>query len=153
MLSEKLSIQLEALYNKNNIYGLYIGYYELFIDHSMLTPSVGIKYGYNKGKIRPSFSAGLTANFMLNINIYGLVHNEPGQPANETSMNPKSLVMATELWGGFVQLGCNYNIIKNIDMFTNVKYSYCSGLAFSNKQAIHVQTTVGTINFSSGFYF
>lgn len=153
LLNEKLSVQLEVMYNKNDIYGIYNGYYELFINHSMLSPSAGLKYSYSKGKVRPTFSAGIASNMMLNLDIDGLVQNVPDQPANEISLSQSDLVLTTDLWGGFVQVGCNYHIIKNIEMFTNIKYSLMSGVTYSQVKTVHIKTTVGTINFSCGFYF
>lgn len=115
----------------------------------MLYPSIAVKYNYPKGKIRPTLAVGVAHNRLLNPEMNAIVHNEPGQPANEMTLNTINLTSA--LWGGFVQLGCNYHFIKKTEMFSNLRYSRCIGGTIGNN--VYVITTLSTINFSLGFYF
>ncbi len=72
-VNERISLQLDVLYNKNDYYGIYNDYYELYINNSMLQSSLAFKYNFPKKKIRPSLAIGVAANFILNPEITALV--------------------------------------------------------------------------------
>lgn len=144
-----ISVQLEVLYNNNDIYGLYSDYYELFIDNNLLQSSLAIKYNFLSGKIRPSVGIGLAANFLLNTNIYALVDNIPGSPPKEQDIE-ETVHMTSNLFGGIAQLGCNYRIFKSREIFSNIKYTITSGA--SNGGTDKIKTSMNTFSISAGMY-
>jgi len=134
ILNEKLSLQLEVLYNKFDSYSIYRGYYETFISGSVLHRSAAAKYQHNKGKIRPSLALGVAHNLQNNLTIRELVHNIPDQPPVEFFRIPASYGN----WGGFVQIGVNYHLFEKIALFSQFKYCL-----FSNgykRSAVYLST-------------
>jgi len=143
------SAQLDLMYHENNIYGVYRDYFELFVDNNMLQTSLLVKYGLPHGNIRPSIGVGLAGNFMLNTSIHALIDNTQGGSPQE--QNVEDVVHLTPgLFGGVVQIGCNYHIFKNREMFTNFRYSITSGLA--NGGLDKIVTNLNTMNFNIGLY-
>lgn len=145
---ERVSIQLEVLYNNNDFYGIYNEYYELYINNSMLQTSLAIRYNFPKGKIRPSLAVGVVADFLLDIDIHAVVNSNPGNPPHETRLD--NINMKSKLFGGVIQLGCNYHIFKNREMFSNLKYSYCVGTDVSGNMPIN--TIINSLNLNVGVY-
>ena len=148
-VNDGISVQLDVLYSNNDFYGLYRDYYELFIDSKMLQSSLALKYNFLSGKIRPSVGIGLAANFLLNTKIQAFVDNIPGSPPQEQDVE-EDVHMTSNLFGGMVQLGCNYRIFKNREMFSNIKYTITSGT--SNGSPDKVKTLMNSLNLSVGMY-
>lgn len=147
-VSQRLSLQLEVLYSKSDFYGIYNGYYELYIKNGMLQPSLGVKYNFPKGKVRPSLAVGVASNSLLNTDIKAVVSNDPSNPDQEHNLD--DINMTSSLYGAFVQLGCNYHLLKNFEMFSYIKYSRCAGSTQSVDGTI--KTMINSMNFSLGFY-
>lgn len=145
---ERISYQLEVLYNNNDVYGMYRGYYQLYINNALLQPSLAFKYNSPKGKIRPTFAVGVASNFILNPEINAIINDVPGNPPKEVQL--ENIYLTTNLFGGFVQIGCNYNLFKNLEMFSNLKYTRCVGGTKSESE--YIRTIISSLNVSVGFY-
>ena len=148
-VNDGISLQLDLLYSNNDFYGIYRDYYELFIDSKMIQSSLALKYNFLSGKIRPSVGIGLAANFLLNTNIQAFVDNIPGSPPQEQDVE-EDVHMTSNLFGGMVQLGCNYRIFKNREIFSNIKYTMTSGS--SNGGPDKITTIMNSLNLSVGMY-
>jgi len=147
-IQERISLQLDLLYENNEFYGTYNNYYELFIKNSMLQPSFLIKYNFPKGKIRPTLGLGLLGNFILDTKARAIVDNIPGSPAQEHEI--EDVYMAENLIGVVTQFGLNYRIFKNREAFSNIRYVISQGAAPGPGTA--VITTINSINLSVGIY-
>ena len=146
-INEKIAIQLDLLYHKNNYYGTYNDYYELYIDNNMLETSLMLKYMFPTGKVKPSLGIGFGYNFILDSDYTAVVENTPGNP-QERNLN--DIYMATTLVAGVVQLGCNYRVFKNREIFSNFRYTYTTGQTSGSQT--YVRATINMFNISLGFY-
>jgi hypothetical protein len=125
-VNDGFSVQMDLVYSGNNFVGLYKDYYELLIDSKLIQSSFAVKYTFPSGKIRPSAGIGVVANFLLNTDIRAYVSNIPGSPPQEQDIESE-VHMSSNLSGGVLQLGCNYRILKNRELFSNFRYMMTSG--------------------------
>jgi outer membrane protein W len=147
-LNEKLSLQLDLLYQKSEYYGTYRNYYELFINTSLFQSSVLMKYSFPKRRIRPSIGLGLLGNFFLDIKARAIVDNVQGSPPKEHDLN--DIYMGDQHIGAIAQFGLNYRIFSNREAFTNFRYVISQGAAKGPDGP--VKTTINSLNLSLGMY-
>jgi len=150
-VSEKVSLQMEVLYNKNDYYGIYKEYYELYIKNALLQHSYAFKYNFPKGKVRPTFGGGVVFMNLLKAEISAVINNDPLSSPKEHYLDPQGIGLSQKLSGGFVQLGCNYHVFKNSIIFTNIKYSRSAGVI--SHPSGFMKTFISSFNFSAGLNF
>jgi len=147
-LNKKISLQFDVLYNKNDFYGTYNNYYELYINSSMLQSSLLLKYSFPGRSVRPSLGLGLLGNFLLSTEYKAFVENVPGNPAQEQEL--EDIYLTDNLFGAVFQVGLNYRILQNREMFTNFRYTLSAGSSRSFDG--FVKTSLNSLNFSVGMY-
>jgi hypothetical protein len=105
-----------------------------------LEPTIGIKYTYSKKKVRPTTALGFITNIQLNTKATQILESVQNgiSTTSEDSVSP----MANMLYGGYIQFGCDYQIVNGVSIFTNVRYN----LTISNMGYLH------GFNLSCGFY-
>ncbi len=77
-----------------------------------------------------------------------LVDNDPGSPPEEHYL--VDIDMKSNLFGVVIQLGCNYRILKNREMFSNLKYSYTVGQDIDGN--VPINTIINSLNLSVGLF-
>jgi len=147
--NNKISLQLEALVKKEDFYGTYNEYFELFVNATKVQPSLGIVYNFPKGKVRPTLSIGGFGSYLLNMDKKTIVTTENNVSTNE---NEPYVPIVNHFYGGYMQLGCNYHIFKNREAFSNVKVMHGTGVFNSTQERLVLKNTFKSIYFNVGFY-
>lgn len=147
-INDRLSLQIDLLYNNNNYTGSFSDYYEIFINNNSLKPSLLAKYTLPSGNIRPSFGLGLSLNYLLDHNVSAIVDNVPGGPPSERQL--ENIYMSTNLFGFVAQVGLNYTIFQDRVMFTNFRYDNTAG--YADGSSGKVTTNINSFNLSIGLY-
>ncbi|XOV91368.1 MAG: hypothetical protein ACFHWX_14260 [Bacteroidota bacterium] len=121
LINSRISVQLDVLFRKNNYHGNYNGYYDLYINNNLMQYSLLFKYRFLSGIIRPSLGVGFSANTLNNLSYRAIIENIPGQPS-ETEIT--DIHMKSGMAGGVIQLGINYRVFKDRELFTNFRYTF-----------------------------
>jgi outer membrane protein W len=145
-LNEKLSLQLDLLYQQSEYYGTYNDYYELFINTNLFQSSILLKHSFPTGRIRPSIGLGLLRNFFFDIKARAIVDNVDGSPPKEHDLD--DIYMGDQHIGAIAQFGLNYRIFTNREAFTNFRYVISQGAAKGPDGP--VKTTINSLNLSLG---
>jgi hypothetical protein len=131
-INERISLQFDLLYGNNDFhgtydqsygnfyfdpYGIYNGDYELYINNDLLQSSLLLKYSFTQLKVRPSLGVGILYNFLLNQEARAFGERANGDPPQEKVL--EDIYMASNLIGGVAQIGLNYRIFKNRELFTH----------------------------------
>lgn len=144
----KLSFEVEALFKEENLHVSFNNYYEVFINTRRIQPSLGIKYNFPKGKLRPTLSGGGFGSFLMNPNTRTTIMVDNIQTTKEDAYVP----FVDKFFGLYLQLGCNYHILKNREAFTNLKITHGSAAYSSNAEKIRIKNSFGSVYFILGFY-
>ena len=147
-LNERISLQLDLLYQRTEFYGTYNNYYELYIKSGLFQSSILAKYNFPTGKIRPTVGLGLLGNFLLDTKAHAIVDNVVGEPARE--QDTEDIYMGQNHIGVVAQIGLNYRIFTSREAFTNFRYIISQGAAKGTDGP--VKTIITSINFSVGMY-
>jgi len=150
-INEKLSFEAELDFNMYNFHGSYqvqngsiMEYYDAYLDLKSLQPTISVKYTFPTGKIKPTVAIGGFADIFAGINQKVVtVKQHPDTVYTFESYDETPLTPA--VFGGFVQLGCNYEI-PNHTLFTNLKFCY------STNQDQGIKTIIQSVSFSVGIY-
>jgi len=131
-ISKSLSLQVGLQYFKNEFNLLLvtektslISKSDIHVNTTSLQPSFALKYTYPKGKIKPSVAVGFMLNYFLDNETYYVQNKTYGSTTFTSDMS--GFLVGTNKAGAMVQLGCNYRIFKNREIFTNFSYTRCSG--------------------------
>lgn len=152
-LSEKLSLQLETQLNQNHYFSNTSNNIttnieldsEIHVNVTLLQSSMAFKFTNTNKKVRPTMALGTIVNYFIK--------NE-SIVSKETKLNG-SIISSYEfdgkpfpsfLWGGFIQLGCDFHLSKKHVMLGNLKYGYC----FGDNQETKVK--IQSLDFSIGLY-
>jgi len=150
-INEKLSFEAELDFNMYNFHGSYqvkngsiMEYYDAYLDLKSLQPTISVKYTFPTGKVKPTVAVGGFADIFAGINQKVVtVKQHPDTVYTFESYEETPLTPA--VFGGFVQLGCNYEI-PNHTLFTNLKFCY------STNQDQGIKTIIQSVSFSVGIF-
>lgn len=150
-INEKLSFEAELDFNMYNFHGSYqvkngsiMEYYDAYFDLKSLQPTISVKYTFPTGKVKPTVAVGGFADIFAGINQKVVtVKQHPDTVYTFESYDETPLTSA--VFGGFVQLGCNYEI-PNHTLFTNLKFCY------SSNQDQGIKTIIQSVSFSVGIF-
>jgi len=150
-INEKLSFEAELDFNMYNFHGSYqvkngsiMEYYDAYFDLKSLQPTISVKYTFPTGKVKPTVAVGGFADIFAGINQKVVtVKQHPDTAYTFESYDETPLTSA--VFGGFVQLGCNYEI-PNHTLFTNLKFCY------SSNQDQGIKTIIQSVSFSVGIF-
>ena len=150
-ISEKLSLDIGIDIGKSDYYGYYkneldfaIEYNDAHINLVSLQPSGALKYTFPKGKIRPTFALGLLSNFFISKDLR--VIREIEYKNTVVTSEITDIQVASNFIGGFVQLGCNYQILDKHNAFTNLRL----GQSFNRTE--DQKTILQTFSISFGMF-
>lgn len=147
--NDKISFEAEVVFKSESFYGIYNQYYELYVNSNKIQPSVGIKYNFPKGKIRPTIAAGGFGAYLLNTNTKTIVTVNNVETVKE---NDVYVPLIHSYYGLYIQLGCNYHIFKNREAFTNLKIMHGAGIYDSVQENMNIKNTFNSIYLNIGFY-
>ena len=148
--NEKISFETEIIFKDESFYGTYNNYYELFVKMKKVEPSVGIKYNFPKGKVRPTLSAGGFGAYLLNTDTKTVVVVDNVETIRENDEVYVPLIHS--YYGLYFQLGLNYHILKNRKAFTNLKIMHGAGVYNSDVEHMAIKNAFNSIYFNIGFY-
>jgi len=149
-INEKLSFEAELDFNMYNFHGSYqvqngsiMEYYDAYLDLKSLQPTISVKYTFPTGKVKPTVAVGGFADIFAGINQKVVTVKQ--HPDTVYTFESYETPLTPAVFGGFVQLGCNYEI-PNHTLFTNLKFCY------STNQDQGIKTIIQSVSFSVGIY-
>jgi hypothetical protein len=125
-LNEKISILVEAIASKNYHYGYFeeeIGpqtnFYDAHINTSYISSSLGFKYTYPKGLVRPTVALGGQCNIL----IWSSTHYVEESVFNQTVITNTfpDLPLNELLWGGLAEIGADLHLGQKLIVFCNIR--------------------------------
>jgi len=147
-INDRMALQANLLYGKNDYFGSYNNYYELDVINNRLQTSLLFKYTFVFGALRPSLGVGLHKDFIRNVKLLAVVDNDPGNPPNE--INLETIYMTENLFGLALQAGINFRVFNNREFFTSFRYTASEGVTLGYQTS--VWTTLKSYNINFGFY-
>lgn len=128
-LNERISVYLQLLYCNNNFNSSVVteDSYHKFYNYSEMTlkyinRTLGFKYTFPKGKVRPEFILGISKNIMLNTNDERIVDDECPAGVINTFVYKNELLLNYS--GYTIGLGLNIYKLKNTDLNLNLQYNF-----------------------------
>lgn len=161
---QQFSIQVTTEFFKNKFYNTHkldnssSIYSEINVrtdfEAKFLFSTIGLKYKYPKGKIRPTIAAGMA---------FGRLSGKVSYSSTEYVFENSSTFylnrvnMPTYIFGSFIQIGSDIHVSEKRTLYSNIRYS-----SISSKELIGEQfkledrsnkTTIKAFNLSIGMYF
>lgn len=150
-INEKLSFEAELDFNMYNFHGSYqvkngsiIEYYDAYLDLKSLQPIISVKYTFPTGKIKPTVAIGGFADIFAGIN-QKVVTVKQHTDTVYTFESYEETPLTNAVFGGFVQLGCNYELDEHT-FFTNLRLSY------STNQNQGIKNIIQSVNLNIGMF-
>lgn len=100
----------------------------------LLHPLIGAKYTFPKRLLRPTIGFGATLSYPL--------HNQSTEIKEVehlglvTTAETTNRAVSQHLYGGYIQIGCDFTIVKKLDLFANLR-------AIRTKNYMEQTTSVG----------
>ena len=149
--NEKFFMQLQALYTRYYFFANYQekgGSIDAHIRSNVLQMSLGIKYEYPKGRLRPTLAAGLAVIYMpgeieKNIDTYYTYYNEIRSSTSDSDFPTKVLT------GFVITPGLHYYLTPDSIIFMQLSYMRCYKREAVNFPANIIQS----FGLSAGIYF
>lgn len=149
-INEKLSFEAGLDFNVYNFHGSFeekngaiMEYYDVYFDLFAVQPTLAVKYTFPTGKIKPTFTVGGYADiFAANKQKVVAVRQHPDTAYTHTSTETP---ITQAVFGGFAQLGCNYELSKHI-FFTNLRFCY------STNQDQGIKNIIQSVNLNMGMF-
>ncbi|MDX2443918.1 MAG: hypothetical protein QNK30_08975 [Bacteroidales bacterium] len=151
-INERISLQLASSLSKDYYYGFHqeefiysVTILDAHLNTLFLKSSFALKYTFPNGKVRPTVTAG----GLMNVLLWG----SSGYVAEQVSGQVVSLSAYTDLpinnilWGGFIQLGLDYHLLKEREFFSNL------GLDMGKGSSTEASTKLWSVSLSMGTYF
>lgn len=151
-INEKLSFEAGLDFNVYNFHGSFEElntytsikeFYDVYLDLLSLQPTISVKYTFPTGKFRPTVAVGGFADIFVENDqkVVTVIQDQDDVYTYESYETP----LTSAVFGGFVQLGCNYEI-PNHTLFTNLKFCY------STNQDQGIKTIIQSVSFSVGIF-
>jgi len=163
-MNEKLTFQVAAEIGKSYFYGsgsvpFYVSSEELELHLTTATTSLGLKYTYPKGKIRPTFAFRGNAVWILSKDDKRTVNFDNGVDPTITDLT--SFMKPNILYGYTVKAGVDYHINSTLIPFLSLGYDNSTGskmyaLGPPNSPLSYTarsKAVMGTISLNAGIYF
>lgn len=163
-MNEKLTFQASGEIGKSYYYGTgsipqWIVSEELKLHLVTMTSSVGVKYTYPKGKIRPTFALRGNAIWLLSKDDKRTVIFEDGADPSMTDL--KSFMKPNLLYGYSLKAGVDYHINSSVIPFLSLGYddsvgqqTYALGPPNSPlSYTARARVSARTISLTAGIYF